>query len=113
MQHPAAVKPNYRRIVLSVRVETAPLLREIERVSRVDPVPNGDGWQTVRAKTALRGLYPPDGRIPEGVTIKVVRGRVADWLDFNEPRPNTGERVPPPSWDVISRIRKSQRTPSA
>jgi hypothetical protein len=68
------------------------------------------GEQSARAERVLRTrLYPPDGKVPVGITIKAVTGKVADALVAEreeELAPKNEEGLSNPSPDVVGLVMK-------
>jgi len=68
------------------------------------------GEQGARAERVLRTrLYPPDGKVPVGMTIKAVAGKVADALVAEREEglaPKNEEGLSNPSADVVGLVMK-------
>jgi hypothetical protein len=80
-----------------LRARTLELRRAAERVPRR----RKDGPQTRRTKEALKVLYPPDGRVSDGVSTEIVRSKLNAHLASDSK--NRGLRDL--SWDTVNRAR--------
>jgi len=65
------------------------------------------GEQRARVERALRTLFPPDGKAPRGLIVKVVKGRVAEVLAAEKKTgiaPEDEKGLPDPSEDVVGTV---------
>jgi hypothetical protein len=60
--------------------------------------PRRQGPQIDRAVRALRNLFPPDGKVPAGMGVETVRGKVAAALESESQDLGKAD----PSWDVVA-----------
>jgi hypothetical protein len=117
VQHPAAVTPNYRLVVLNAKVETAPLLLQAAHVEPVlanqQAIPAREDEQTRRARTAKgrqsrRGLKALNAEYPNEVSDTIATETVKQtcnaWLEKNEEKGSDGKIPKLPEIDVYARL---------